>query len=250
VPSGLPSGAAYAMARVTLLVWGLMLFVGTRTEASGFPERFERDLSIPLSLFAAFAFVALLRSLRPRMPAVVFATSLATLLVAGAVGVQALRNLEVGAGPVSQLPPRLITLATQRMLTPKLEAAGNWLRAHNEGGNILVTPYLDLIPSRAMLALGGYTGVQSFDPGRIELARDLPPSGAKPLEDALYMLQNPEDERTQHLMDRYDIRYVVLYKKVPPIHGMDFQAFKESDLYRETFENDRVVILEPREAPE
>lgn len=249
-PLGAPSGAPYAMARVTLLAWGLMLFVGTRTEASGFPERFERDLSIPLSLFAAFALVALLRSLKPRMPAVVFATSLAALLVAGAIGVQALRNLEVGGGPVSQIPPKLITLATQRMLTPKLEAAGDWLRQNNEGGNILVTPYLDLVPSRAMLALGGYTGVQSFDPGRIELARDLPPSGAKPLEDALYMLQHPDRERTARLMDRYDIRYVVLYKAVPPENGVDFRFFKKSDSYQETFENDRVVILEPRESPE
>lgn len=244
------SGVPYAMARVTLLVWGLMLFVGTRTEASGFPERYERDLSIPLSLFAAFALMALLRSLKPRMPAVVFATSLATLLVGGAIGVQALRNLEVGGGPVSRIPPKLITLATQRMLTPKLEAAGDWLRQNNDGGNILVTPYLDLIPSRAMLALGGYTGVQSFDPGRIELARDLPPSGAKPLEDALFMLQHPDEERTRRLMERYDVRYVVLYKAVPPKSDVDFRSFKKSDSYREVFENDRVVILEPREAPE
>jgi hypothetical protein len=237
----------YAMARVTLLAWGLMLFAGSRTEASGFPERFERDLSIPLALFAAFALVTLLRSLRPRAPAVVFATSLTALLVAAVIGVQASRNLEVAGGPASQLPPQLITLATQRMLTPKLEAAGEWLREHNEGGNILVTPYLDLIPSRAMLALGGYTGVQSFDPGRIELARDLPPSGAEPLEDALFMLQNPADERTRRLIEEYDIRYVVLYKKVPPIHGIDFRAFEDlPDLYRVAFENDRVLIVEPR----
>lgn len=237
----------YAFGRAMLLIWGLLLFIGSRTSASGFPERFERDLAIPLSLLAAFALVQLLRSLQPRMPVTVFATSLATVLAAALIGVQTVRNLDVAGGPASQIPPQLITSATQRMLTPKIEAAGNWLRDHNTGGNILVSPYLDLVPSRAILALGGYTGMQSYDSGRIELARDLPPFGAKPLKDALFMLGHPDDERTLQLIEKYDVRYVVLYKRVPPPRGMDFQTFEKSSNYKKVFENGRVVIFAPGE---
>lgn len=241
------TGAPYALGRAFLLIWGLLLFVGSRTEASGFPERFERDLAIPLSLLAAFALVKVLRSLRPRRPVAVAATSLAVVLSAALIGLQTFRNLDVAGGPVSQIPPQLITTASQRMMTPKIEDAGEWLRAHNTGGNILVSPYIDLVPSRAMLALGGYTGMQSYDSGRIELARDLPPSGAKPLEDALFMLGHPNDERTFRLLEKYDVRYVVLYKSVPPPREMDFRAFKSSKNYEVVFENEQVVILAPKE---
>lgn len=241
------TGAPYALGRAFLLIWGLLLFVGSRTEASGFPERFERDLAIPLALLAGFALVTLLRSLRPRRTVAVAATSLAVVLSAALIGLQTFRNLDVSAGPVSQIPPQLITTASQRMLTPKIEDAGEWLRANNTGGNILVSPYVDLVPSRAILALGGYTGMQSYDSGRIELARDLPPFGAKPLEDALFMLGHPNDERTFQLLEKYDVRYVVLYKQIPPPSEMDFRAFKSSKSYEEVFENERVVIFAPKE---
>ncbi len=56
---GLPD----TLARLTLLMWTVLLFVGSLTSYSGFPDRFERDLGVPLALLAALALVTLLRSL-------------------------------------------------------------------------------------------------------------------------------------------------------------------------------------------
>ncbi|MCA1687593.1 MAG: hypothetical protein LC714_03120, partial [Actinobacteria bacterium] len=243
-----PSGASvqYTLARATLLLWGLLLFVGSLTSASGFPERFERDLSMPLALLAAFALLAVLRSLERRA----LAAGLATLLIGTLVGVQAIKNLEVGSGPTSQVPPLLITRSSQVMLTPGVEAAGEWLEEHNTGGNIVASPYFGLVPSRAMLAMGGYTGLQSYDLPRILIARDLPPSGPEPLLEALWILQHPEHEGTPLLLEKHDIRYVVLYKSFPPAYGVDFRPFlSHPRLYETVFENESVVILAPREHP-
>ena len=54
------------LAYLTLIFWVVLLFVGSRTPLSGFPDRFERDLGIPLAVFAAFGFLAIVRSLGQR----------------------------------------------------------------------------------------------------------------------------------------------------------------------------------------
>ncbi len=223
-----------ALAYLTLLFWTLLLFVGSRTSLSGFPDRFERDLGIPLAVLAAFGFVTVLRSLRPRKPAVAL---LAVLMAATLVGVQAVRNLEQAAGP----SPRL----KDRPPPPEVAAAGGWLEEHNTGGNIVATPYLAYVPSRGMLAMGGYTGMQSYDAARIRRARDLPPFGAGPLWDALWVLQHPEGERTRRILEENDVRYVVFYKRYPTIDWRPFE--RRGELYRVAFENESVVIFEPRE---
>lgn len=242
---------AYSLSRTTLLVWTSLLFVGSRTALSGFPERFERDLGIPLSVLAGFAFVAVVGSLWPRgrfLPATLLTAAAAAMLAMVCVGIKAGENLKDGAGPDTSIPKPLATRSSQVMTTPEVVAAGRWLEAHNAGGNIVASPYLGLAPSRAMLAMGDYTGIQSYDPLRIEAARDLPPSGAGPLWDALWLLQHPDGERTRRLLREKDIRYVVLYKRLPPVNGIDPRAFKSRpDLYRTAFENEQVVIYEPRE---
>lgn len=50
------------LAHLLLLFWVAVLFVGSRTDLSGFPRRFGRDLGVPLTLFAALALVVILRS--------------------------------------------------------------------------------------------------------------------------------------------------------------------------------------------
>jgi hypothetical protein len=226
-------GAPQTLAYLTLLLWTLLLFVGSRTPLSGFPDRFERDLGIPLAVLAAFAFVIVLRSLRPRNPVAV--ALLAVLLASTVVGVQAVRNLELAAGP----SPRL----KDRPPPPAVVAAGEWLEEHNSGGSIVATPYLAYVPSRGMLAMGGYTGMQSYDAARIRRDRDLPPFGAKPLWDALWVLQHPEGERTRRIMEENDVRYVVFYKLYP-----EWRSFESrEELYRVAFENESVIIFEPRE---
>ncbi len=231
-------GASAALAYLTLISWTLLLFVGSRMSLTGFPQRFGRDLGIPLAVLAAFAFVAILRSLpgsRNRIASV--AALLVTLLAGALVGVQAVSNLELAAGP----SPRL----KDRPPPPAIAAAGGWLEEHNEGGNIVATPYLAYVPSRGMLALGDYTGMQSYDAARIRRARDLPPFGAGPLWDALWVLQHPEGARTRRIMEENDVRYVVFYKRYPTIDWRSFE--REKGLYRVAFENEGVVIFEPRE---
>jgi hypothetical protein len=95
-----------------------------------------------------------------------------------------------------------------------------------------------------MLAMGGYTGMQSYDAARIRWARDLPPFGAGPLWDALWVLQHPAGERTRQIMEKNDVRYVVFYRGYPTIDWRSYARQKE--LYRVAFENQSVVIFEPR----
>jgi hypothetical protein len=226
-------GVPQTLAYLTLLLWTLLLFVGSRTPLSGFPDRFERDLGIPLAVLAALALVTVVRSLGSRKPASV--ALMVTVLAATLVGVQAVRNLEQAAGP----SPRL----KDRPPPPAVVAAGGWLEEHNSGGNIAATPYLAYVPSRGMLAMGGYTGMQSYDAARIRRARDLPPFGAGPLWDALWILQHPEGERTQSILEENDVRYVVFHKLYP-----EWRSFESrEDLYRVAFENESVIIFEPRE---
>jgi hypothetical protein len=227
------AGVSRRLAYLTVLLWAGLLFVGSRTTISSFPDRFERDLSIPLALLAALAFVAVLRSPVSRGRV----TILAALLTVAVVGVQAVQNLEGGFGPaqrrIDRPPPREVV------------AAGDWLETNNEGGNILSTPSVGPVSARGMLAMGGYSGMQTYSEHRIRRARDLPPSGAGPLWDALWALRHPGDERTRRILDENDVRYVVLHKGRPEI---DWRSFRErTDLYRPVFENETVAIFEPRE---
>ena len=229
-------GVARRLAYLTLLFWTALLFVGSRTSLSGFPDRFERDLGIPLALLAALAFVTVVRSLGVRRRTAAFGVSLlVALLVATTVGVQAVRNLEQAAGP----SPRL----KDRPPPQEVVDAGGWLRESNEGGNIVATPYLAYVPSRGVLAMGGYTGMQSYDAARIRRGRDLPPFGAGPLWDALWVLHHPEGERTRGILEKNDVRYVVFHKRYPTIDWRPFAHQK--DLYRVAFENESVVVFEP-----
>jgi hypothetical protein len=225
------------LAYLTLLLWAALMFIGSRTTMSSFPDRFERDLSIPLALLAALAFVTILRSWESRGPVMVFAASLAALVAVTVVALQAARNLEEGAGPAQR--------SIDRPPPPKVVAAGEWLREHNEGGNILVTPSVGPVSTRGMLAMGGYSGMQTYSVHRIQRGRDLPPFGAEPLWDALWALQHPDSGRTRMILEENDVRYVVLGKRRPDIHWRSFQG--RTDLYRMVFENEAVAIFEPLE---
>lgn len=243
-----PSGRPYAMARFAVLAWVFIMFVGSRTSASGFPERFERDLGVPLALLAAFAIVTVARmATRANHPKARLLAAVIAVPMVALAGWQAYSNLEEAAArPVTANQPG----ETARIsMTPEFEAAGEWLRENNTGGNIIATPYLDGLPSRAMLAMGRYSAVQTFDEGRINRDRDLPPSGQQPPRDALFALENPASERTQEILAEYDVRYLVLYKGYEGNSGGPaWRLFEQSpDLYRKTFENESVVIYEPRE---
>lgn len=224
---------APAITGLTLLLWGVLLFAGSRTAYSGFPERFERDLGMPLALLAALASVMIFRAPRGRGFAVTILAVTAALVVTLLVGIQGWRNMEQAAAPTDQA-----------LLTPGLEAAGTWLRENNDGGNIITPAYLDRLPNRAALALGGYTGLQSFAEKRIKLPRSLPPAGRQSLVDALWVLEHPDGGRTRRIIEEYDVRYVMVDKGNPAVDWRAFEA--RSDLYRVAFENEAAIVFEPR----
>ena len=227
-------GTPYALARVTLFAWCFLLFVGSRTSLSAFPQRFERDLGIPLALLAAFALVAVLRSVGWRKPL--------ALLAAGLTAVLGLYGAQISFSDAAAPSWRLV-------MTPPIAEAGDWLEEHNEGGNILVSPHLwNQVPSRMMLAMGDYSALQSFDEGQLRVPRDLPPTGAGPPRDILWVLYHPEGERTQEILEKYDVRYIVLYKNFPNRGPVEYWKLFEAcpDLYRIALQNRDVVILDPR----
>ncbi len=240
LPNRANNSTAARLAHLTLIVWAALLFVGSQTSYSGFPDRFDRDLGAPLALLAAPALLLLLRT-SPRLApsrAALAATLAAALLSAGLLVVQTTRNLEEAAGPSER--PR------DRPATPEVAAAGAWLEKNNEGGSIVATPYLDYVPSRGMLAMGGYTEMQSYDYARILRARDLPPFGKGPLMEALWVLKHPTGEKTERIMQEYDLRYVIFHKRYPGISWIPYA--KQRDLYRVAYENPSVIIFEPRES--
>jgi len=61
------------------------------------------------------------------------------------------------------------------------------------------------------------------------------------------VLYHPEGERTQEILEKYDVRYVVLYKNFPNRDPVEYWKLFEAypDLYRIAFQNRDVVILEP-----
>jgi hypothetical protein len=224
------------LAYLTLILWALLLFVGSRSPLTGFPQRFGRDLCVPLAVFAAVAFVGVLRSLSGshKQAAAVFVASLAVLMAGTLVGVRAVSSLQIASGP-----------SVQMTITPEISAAGEWLRANNEGGNVMISPHMNQVPSRMMLAMGGYSALQSFEPVQINNPRDLPPTGPEPLKDVLWVMLHPEGGRTEGLLEKHDVRYVVLYKDMPDRPTVDYwKGFKaRPDLYRKTFENEDVLIV-------
>ncbi len=135
-------------------------------------------------------------------------------------------------------------------MTPQIEAAGGgWLEEHNTGGNIIVSPHVNQVPSRMMLAMGHYSALQSFELWQVANPRDLPPTGPKPLWDILWLMKHPDNERTDRTLSEYDVRYIVLYKNMPDRptedYWLDFKSHPK--LYRTDFENSDVLIVERRE---
>jgi hypothetical protein len=227
---------AQVLAAVTLLGWCLLMYAGSRTSLDGFPQRFERDLGAPLTVTGALATGLIARSLAAWRPGGKALTALtATAAAALAVimlGFQGAHNLKAWnhKGP--------------EVLTPAVAAAGRWLGEHNTGGNIISTPYLNPgISNRAVLAMGGYTGLQSYSPRRIAHPRSLPPAGKQPLLDSRTVLLQPASCQALRVVRRDGIRYVFLYKHGT---GADLPGFTAlPHRYRPVYQNRSVVIYVP-----
>ena len=63
------------------------------------------------------------------------------------------------------------------------------------------------------------------------------------------MVTHPGDERTANLLEKHDVRYVVLYKDMPDRVTRDYWRLFETrpDFYRVVFENEDVLIVTRRE---
>ena len=228
------------LATVTVLLWAAVMYLGSRTAVNGFPQRFERDLGAPLSVLAALGVVLVVRVLLAhwqgsRTVLTVSAAAAAAVIAVLAI-VQTARSLQTGARPGGEV------------LTHRVAAAGRWLRQHNTGGNIISTPYLNPgIGNRAVLALGGYTGLQSYGAYRIAHPRSLPPAGRQPLLDSNKVLVHPASCQAGAILARQDVRYVVLYRFG---NGADLPAFAaDRARYHLAFANPSVLIYATSRGP-
>jgi len=132
------------------------------------------------------------------------------------------------------------------VLSRPVAAAGAWLGRHNDGtGTIISSPYMSNggISNRAVLAMGGYTGLQSYAPLRIRYPRSLPPAGRKPLLDSQEVLTHPQSCRAASILVDNDVQYVVLYKFG---QDADLAGFsRDHARYRRVLDNALVVIYQP-----
>jgi hypothetical protein len=230
---------AQVLGILTVVAWCVLMYTGSRAGLDGFPQRFERDAGAPLTVTAALGTGLIAQSLAAwrvsRRTAVVMSAAAAAVAVVAVVA-QAARDF------------REDMKKAHGLLTRPVAAAGQWLARHNDGGNIISTPEMTHgITNRAVLALGGYTGLQSYPPNRIAHPRSLPPAGRKPLLDTRAVLLHPGTCGAATIISRENVRYVVLYK--PGNEGV-VAGFRASPArYRTVFENPSVVIYQPmREA--
>jgi uncharacterized membrane protein len=231
---------AQVMTVLTVVGWCVVMYAGSRSALDGFPQRFERDLGAPLSVTAALGIGLIVRSLPPRRAAVRAAPALAATTAAVLAAVMVLAQAVHAA--------RASDRSAGELLTHRVAAAGRWLGRHNTGGTIISTPYMNPgVTSRAVLAMGGYTGLQSYSPYRIAHPRSLPTAGRAPLLDSQEVLLHPATCQSANILARQDVRYVVLYRYG---NGADLPAFgADPARYRRVFENPSVIIYAAHRVP-
>jgi hypothetical protein len=236
-----------ACAAALILLWCLVMYLGSRTAADGFPQRFERDLGAALSVTGALALGLIAKSLwqalrRARAgqlavtsPARAAAISLALIIPVAAAGAEAVQGARAESHPAP-------------LLSAPVVAAGHWLKRHNSGGTIVSTFMNQGITQRSVLAMGGYSGLQYYLPKRVRHPRSLPPAGRKPLLESREVLQHPGSCAAAAAIASEDIRYVVLYRGARG--EFDLAAFRaDPPGYREAFENRSVIIYAPTGRP-
>jgi hypothetical protein len=231
---------AQVLTAMTVLGWCALMYLGSRTALDGFPQRFERDLGAPLCIAGALGAGIIVQSvtaLRATRRTLTIAASLAAVsLLIVLVGLPAAKNLVTDSNKHGNV------------LSHAVASAGDWLRRHNTGGTIISTPGMNHgITNRAVLALGGYTGLQSYYPRRLKNPRSLPPAGRQPLLDSEQVLSQPASCKSAGVLDRDDVRYVVLYKFGQQADLAGFSTTPRQ--YRPVFQDSSVIIYAPLRAP-
>ncbi len=231
---------AQVLTVATVVGWCVLMYLGSRTSLDGFPQRFERDLGAPLSVVAAFGVGLVVRSLPLRGAA----TRTAPAVAATIAGIVAAVMLFAQAGHAVRVSDR----SAGQLLSHRVAAAGQWLARHNTGGTIITTPNMNPgISNRAMLALGGYTGLQAYTPYRTAHPRSLPTAGKGPLLDSQEVLLHPQSCQSANILVRQDVRYVVLYRASNGAGSQgpaaDLAGFAADPAhYQQVFQNPAVII--------
>ena len=224
---------AQVLTAATVVAWCVVMYLGSRTSLDGFPQRFERDLGAPLSVMAAFGVGLVVRSLPVRGATARAAGALAATTACILAGVMLLAQAFHAVNASDR--------SAGELLTHRVATAGQWLARHNTGGTIISTPYMNPgVSNRAVLAMGGYTGLQAYSPFRIAHPRSLPTAGKTPLLDSQAVLLHPQSCQSANILVRQDVRYVVLYRVGT---GADLTAFAADPArYQQVFENPSVII--------
>jgi hypothetical protein len=103
------------------------------------------------------------------------------------------------------------------------------------------------VTNRGVLALGGYTGLQSYSPYRVVHPRSLPTAGKQPLLDSQEVLRDPQSCTSASILIKQDVRYVVLYKINS---GADLAGFAaDPSHYQRVFDSPTVVIYATHRVP-
>ncbi len=160
------------------------------------------------------------------------------LAVAAAVAVLAACAVQVGNNIHYDLQP------SREVVPPGVAAAGTWLRQHNTGGTIISTPNLNRgVTNRAVLAMGGYTGLQSYPLAKIIHPRSLPTAGRQPLLDSRMVLLYPASCQSARILAADHVRYIFLYRFT---NEANYDAFAATtNWYRPVFANRDVLIYQP-----
>ncbi|HEV2371463.1 MAG TPA: hypothetical protein VGS19_04765 [Streptosporangiaceae bacterium] len=228
------------LAALTVVLWCVFMYLGSRTAVDGFPQRFERDFGGPLTVVGALGLGVVVRSLvhgwRDNRGKLV-RTATAAAAVSAVLVVIGFANTVVAENKRSN-----------ELVDASVAAAGNWLAAHNTGGNVISTPYMNPgVTNRGVLGMGWYTGLQAYSPRRIKNPRSLPTAGLKPLLDSQEVLLHPTSCPAVSILASDDIRYVVLYYKGPEVDRAAFAS--DPSRYRRVFHNRSVTVYVPSHAP-
>jgi hypothetical protein len=223
-----------------VLVWCAAMYLGSRTATDGFPQRYERDVGAPLTILAALAVGMIAQSLVQARRSASAQRILQGLGAAAAVVVALFALVQTGHNLVTD------SKRSNEVLPRPVAAAGDWLHRHNTGGTIISTPDLNRgITNRAVLAMGYYTGLQSYPPDRLAHPRSLPTAGRKPLWDSHTVLTKPASCRSGNILAEDDVRYIFLYRHGHEANFAQFQA--DHARYRVAYQNSAVIIYAPKQ---
>lgn len=154
---------------------------------------------------------------------------------------------EEGLWRVVRNTPRDVLLAT-----PEFTAAAEWLKSNGSSGNIITNPRVD----EALRALGINKVLSAATPAQLQDPTALPPSLQKQARDVQHVLQVAGSRKTRVILNKYNVRRLVLVKKFPPgLQDRDQVKVKWSkysqkpERYSVAYESENVIIYEVKQAP-